>query len=253
MSDDLGLRWVLLCHLSSCSECGCHVPYLLRKLQIASLLVVFQQRRLDRHIVVPAEAIVVTNGSRDPHGQPLAPRLCAGLTRSAETAVVMSAYGPLTRAPLSSSMAVGADRRGSSEQGTLLSPKPHPGRCWEGRAHPGLVTAKQVSETPFFRLPPHPRVSPGSSCASSPASTVSPALHGQQLRTRPRGARVLVCEHGRDRVSTGPLSSTSATASHSPCSGKDLLSAPTAADGSPGGGRQPLHSRAPEAAQPASF
>lgn len=73
----------------------------------------------------------------------------------------MSAYGPLTRAPLSSSMAVGADQRGSSEQnlrealgGTLASLELHTGRCWEGRAHPGLVTAQQASETSFFRRPP---------------------------------------------------------------------------------------------------
>lgn len=53
------------------------------------------------------------------------PRLCAelpSLTRSAETAVVISAYGPLTRAPLRSSMAAGNRNRegGFSQQDRAL-------------------------------------------------------------------------------------------------------------------------------------
>lgn len=68
------------------------------------------------------------------------PQLCAelpSLTRSAETAVVISAYGPLTRAPLRSSMAAGNRNREGGGSASRTGP------C--GRASTVLATPRWAS------------------------------------------------------------------------------------------------------------
>ena len=111
---------------------GLPCPLICFRRLLASLLVICKRVLTETDRLTNRDHCVMMEGVATPGS--MWPRLCAelpALTRSAETAVVISAYGPLTRAPLRSSMAVGnGNREGDSASRT--------GSC--GRASTVLAT-----------------------------------------------------------------------------------------------------------------